>query len=209
MSAVRWRIPITGGAGNNNIQWQILVGVAWTDIDGETGVTYTTGPLPEDTYSYRATITQDAGCFVVSDTAVITVVADPTVDVVASSTQLCGGGNATLTANVTGGTGTTFYQWQENTGVGGWNDIDGETSMVLNLTGLAVGVYNYRVNISQDAGCEVQSTNTTITVVDQPTVSISTDDQFICDGGTATFNSNITGGTGTPTFQWEEFASQR
>ena len=195
----------SGGSGSNNYQWQMLNGSVWDDIVGADSAMYTTGPLSTATYSYRLQVTQNEGCETVSATLNITVVADPTVLVTISDNQICEGGNVVLTGIVSGGTGNASYQWQENTGISGWQDIVGEVDSFYTASALPIGSFTYRLNVIQDAGCEVLSSIIPVEVVAQPTLSITVDDNEICEGGTVTIDAAITGGTGSTHVQWQEF----
>ncbi|HJW29481.1 MAG TPA: hypothetical protein VJ508_09525, partial [Saprospiraceae bacterium] len=183
-------------------QWQQLVGSTWNNV-GSNQSTYSTGALLTGSYTYRVIVTSSATCSVVSANSVITVVADPTVSVSANPLSICIGGTSTLTATVSGGTGPTTYQWQFNN-AGTWTNVGTNqntyTTPVLNTT----GTYSYRLLITQDAGCAVQSADVNISVVADPTVSVSANNPSICVGGTSTLTATVTGGTGTITYQWQE-----
>ncbi|HJW28044.1 MAG TPA: hypothetical protein VJ508_02215, partial [Saprospiraceae bacterium] len=165
-------------------QWQQLVGSTWTNV-GTNQSTYSTGALLAGSYTYRVIVTSSSTCSVVSANSVVTVVADPTVSVSANPLSICVGGTSTLTATVSGGTGPTTYQWQFNN-AGTWTNVGTNqntyTTPVLSTT----GTYTYRVLITQDAGCAVQSADVNISVVADPTVSVSANNPSICVGGTST-----------------------
>ena len=194
---------VTGGTGTTSYQWQFDNSGTWQNIGGANSNTYNVDLVSPGTYSYRLSVTQDAGCNTISNEITITVVADPTVSVAVDDTDICDGGSATLTATVAGGAGTTNYQWQEETSPGVWNNISGATAAIFNTPALAPGTYNYQVVVTQDAGCEVTSSPVTVVVVPDPVVSVSADDQTICEGGTVTISSTVTGGTGTTNYQWQ------
>ena len=193
---------VSGGSGNTSYQWQINNSGTWTDIPGATASVYGTATLTTGTYEYRLTVQQDAGCVAISNPLTITVVADPVVTVSADDLTICNGGSSTLTATVTGGTGTTQYQWQEYSG-GAWGDITGATAIAYTTPNLTTGTYQYRLIVTQDAGCSTISATSTITVVDDPTVTIDVSNTTICEGGTSTLTANVSGGTGTNAFQWQ------
>jgi hypothetical protein len=127
------RITSGGGTNGNSYQWQDSIpGGSWTDIAGAIQDTFVTPTLNTGTYYYRANITQSGGCFVVSTAAVVNVVDDPTVTVTVDDDQICDGGSAELTANVTGGVGASSFQWQQYDELFGWQNMLGEDNMVLN-----------------------------------------------------------------------------
>jgi hypothetical protein len=84
-----------------------------------------------------------------SSTLVITVATPPTVTVSAVNNPICAGGNlAQLLSTVSGGSGTTTYQWQyNNVPAGGWQN--GSTSANWTVSNLPAGTHEYRVIVTQ------------------------------------------------------------
>ncbi|WP_342750999.1 hypothetical protein OH491_09465 [Termitidicoccus mucosus] len=84
-----------------------------------------------------------------------------------------------ITLSVTAtGTPAPSLQWQISTDSGGtWNDISGETSATLDLTGLTFSDTGkqYRVKLNNGVGGDIFSTATTLTVNTgpQPALSVS------------------------------------
>ena len=71
-------------------KWQLLHPTfGWLTIQGAVGQTFQTLPLDVGTHLYRVLISQDEGCLATSDTAVITVVQDPTVLITADDIDIC------------------------------------------------------------------------------------------------------------------------
>ncbi|MEI6766445.1 MAG: T9SS type A sorting domain-containing protein [Bacteroidota bacterium] len=66
-----------------------------------------------------------------------------------------------------------------------------------------VGYADASINTTTAGGCASSSrTSVSVTITTDPVVTI-TGTTTICEGGTATYTvSNVTGGTGTPTYQW-------
>lgn len=200
---VTFTAMVNGGAGTSHYQWQQLISGTWTNVGADQN-TYTTVPLTNTTtYQFRVIVTQNSGCSTTSTPSSVTVVGDPTVNVQAAEDQICDGGMAMLTAVVSGGTGTSNYQWQQLIG-GIWTNV-GSNQSTHTSGALATGTHFFRVIVTQDAGCLVQSANTIITVFDDPDVDVNADDLEICAGGTATFTATVTGGAGTPHYQWQFF----
>ena len=193
---------VTGGTGTSVFQWQSFNGTIWSNV-GTNQNTYTTPALTVGTYTYRVLVSQASGCNAVSADQVVSVVADPTVTVAIAESTICSGGTTLLTATVSGGTGTTVYQWQFNTSGSTWANVgtnqDNYTTPVLTTA----GTYTYRVLITQASGCSAQSANAVVNVVADPTVNITASSLNICDGGTTTFTAVVSGGTGTPLYQWQ------
>ena len=146
------------------------------DVAGASNAVYVTSTLSVDTYDYRVVVTQDAGCEVTSDPITITVVGDPTVSVVADDLDICAGGTINLTATVTGGTGTNNYQWQFYN-AGTWENINGAMASIYSTVLIDANTYRYRVIVTQDAGCSIVGSATVITVVEDPDVTITADEE--------------------------------
>jgi hypothetical protein len=194
---------VVGGAGGNNYQWQQYSSGSWSNILGANQAEYITEILNEGSYLYRVQVSQDAGCQAVSNGITITVNGDPEVFDSADDTEICEGGNTTLHSEVTGGAGGNTYQWQEFI-EGFWVDIFGADQADYITDALSSGSYTYRVVVVQDAGCQGVSDGITIIVNEDPAVFDSADDTEICEGGTTTLQSEVIGGAGGNTYQWQE-----
>ena len=129
---------ITGGIGTTTLQWQEFSGGSWQVIVGATSANYNTGILTIGNYDYRIIVTQGDGCSVTSATSSITVASDPVVSISTSTNELCEGASALITANVTGGAGTSTYVWEINPGTG-WEIIAGATTSAYATAGLPAG----------------------------------------------------------------------
>src|SRR5690606_9994573 len=157
------------------------------------------------THQFRVIVTQNSGCSATSTSFVITAVADPSVTVAAAQSTICDGGMAMLTATVSGGTGASNFQWQQLIS-GTWTNV-GSNQATYTSGALTTGTYTYRVVVTQNAGCEVASANAVITVVTDPTVSVTANDNTICDGGTAILTATVSGGAGSASYQWQQLVS--
>ena len=93
---------------------------------------------------------------------------------------------------MTGGSGSSNYQWQFNNS-GTWEDINLATSSVYTTALLNSGVYQYRVEVIQDAGCQKMSDPFSITVLVDPVITVAADDLVICSGGSINLTSTLTG----------------
>ncbi len=193
---------VSGGTGTPVYQWQLFNGTTW-DIVGVNQNTFTTPALAIGTYTYRVQVTQNTGCSVTSANQILTVVADPTVTVAISESTICSGGTALLTASISGGTGTPSYQWQFNTTGTTWTNVGSNQNTYTTPILTTPGNYRYRVLITQATGCSAQSANADVTVVADPTVNVTSTATSICDGGTTTFTAAVSGGAGTPVYQWQ------
>ncbi|MCP4121246.1 MAG: hypothetical protein GY751_05795, partial [Bacteroidetes bacterium] len=197
----------SGGTGCS-YQWQraTSTGGPWSNV-GTNSSSYNTGSL-SSTFVYRVKRNcTGASCGdPISNTQTVTVVADPSVSISGGAT-ICTGGNRTLTATTSGGTGTCTFQWQRATSSGGpWTNV-GSNSSTYN-TGTLTSTFVYRVvRNCNGSGCNDPVSNTqTVTVVPDPSVSIS-GGGAICTGGNRTLTASTSGGTGTCTFQWQRATS--
>jgi hypothetical protein len=163
-------------------------------------------------YTYAVKVTQPvSGCESEVYTAeqTVTVYANPTVEVeVAGSPVVCEGGQVTLTANVVGGTADTEYQWYKDNVA-----MEGETNNTLTIADLTAREtsYNFFVEIKQGkTGCNNKSNVVEVTIVKAPVVTIASNYDAICEGGTATLTATIEGGVagvnglGTYNYYWKQ-----
>jgi hypothetical protein len=162
-------------------------------------------------FYYYAVITLDgSGCGnVTSELGQVKVVADPTVTITPTTQTICQ--NTTpenLEVVVTGGEGTSNYQWYK---VGTPNDIAvGTNSSSFTPPTNVVGTTNYYCVVTQTgSGCQVNSAVSTVIVVPAP--SISTQPlaaQTVCiDGAPTTLTVAYENGTGPANYQWYQVAT--
>ncbi len=81
---------------------------SWSGLPGETGTSITVSPL--STTNYTVTVTDQCG-FTSSASTNITMTGYVPVSVSVADAQICNGGDAEVSAIVTGGAGTIIYQW--------------------------------------------------------------------------------------------------
>lgn len=195
---------IIGGAGISLYQWQTFVDEAWVDIVGANGPDLITETLSEGEYAYQLIVTQDSGCYTVSEPVLISVVADPTVEIFAS-TYVCEGSDFYITSVVSGGEGPTTYQWQkyDNSPGDGWvnseiAEYDADLSWIDAENGsLPVGEHIFRLQIYQDSGCEATSEPITITIIEPiSSIVLTAEGDTFCNGvgptSTIVLNADVT-----------------
>jgi methyl coenzyme M reductase gamma subunit len=123
-----------------------------------------------------------------------TVVADPTwATNTISPTTICAGGQVTFSATVSGGSGGTV-SWIRSTTSGGAG-----STVTSPYTEATAGTFYYRPRYTGTvSGCNlVDGTETTITVVADPTWATNTiSPTTICAGGQVTFSATVSGGSG-------------
>ncbi len=195
----------TGGTPSLTYQWESsLDGTTWTPVSGATNSTYTSGSLVTTT-RYRVVVSATGnGCgSITTNPAIITVVSQHTASITANQ-SICNGGTATLTATVSGGTGTTSYFWQNSPDGSTWNNISGATSVSYTTPALSVTTH-YRVNVTRaGVNCgNVNSPASIVTVVNDPAISTHPQSATICSGATSTLTVTGSGGTPSLTYQWQ------
>ncbi|MEX2589736.1 MAG: hypothetical protein WD334_05975, partial [Chitinophagales bacterium] len=155
----------------------------------------------------RAVIDND-GCIAYSSPVTHYIYDDPTVTVSGNDHSVCLGHTGSFTANGSGGIGATeSYQWIRR--VNGGSVVNLGTSATQNITFNSTGTWEIAVFYEKSGeGCDgIVSPTRTITVVGDPAelsdAVFST--SSICTGGNTSVNSELTGGTGTETPDWQYF----
>jgi uncharacterized repeat protein (TIGR01451 family) len=139
--------------------------------------------------TYSVTVTGANGCEDTDEIVITQDIAAPAVAIGASVTELtCAVPTATLTANVTGGTGPFTYAW--STG-------ESSESIVVDASG------TYSVTVTGANGCEDGDEITITQDIAAPSVEIgATATELTCAVPTATLTAAVTGGTGPFTYAW-------
>ncbi|MBN2275401.1 MAG: hypothetical protein JXK95_13790, partial [Bacteroidales bacterium] len=166
----------TGGSGTYNYQWQSSPdGSAWSDISGQTAVTFNPPAITATTH-YRVMVdpagSPDCGGPTAStNTIVLTILPEFNPGDITGETNAsyCTNYNpATMTANPTGGSGTYNCQWQSSPDGSSWSDIAGATSVTYDPPAITATSY-YRVMVdpsgSPDCGSATASTNTIVLTI--------------------------------------------
>jgi hypothetical protein len=225
--------PASGGSGTFNYQWYYQDGtpacptgtsaVGWTSIAGATSSNYNppSGLLATRTYAVMVDPTGSPDCGVstwASSCRVVTVVADPTLSAPTASTTICAGGSVNLTSTLANGTGTMTPVWEySSTGdPGTWATVSNNVPVGASYTNqgtatitiggiTAAGTHYFRRSLTNTAtGCDAISATAAIVVNADFSVSApSYTNATICRNGSTAVSATVSGGTGTPTLQWE------
>jgi gliding motility-associated-like protein len=205
----------TGGNGTISYQWYI------NSINSATGGTTIAGaiqsnhqPIENTTgtyYYYCIASFSNLTCLpITSNVSTLIVVDDPTISANPISSQtICIGGSLTaLSTTLSGGTGSTSYQWYVNTleTTTGGTAITGATSSSYNVpvpanSGL---YYYYLIGSKSGNGCTpATSSLSTIEVLPDPTLAINLTQQTICIGGSfQPLEVTVTNPVGASSYQW-------
>lgn len=145
---------------------------------------------PSATTTYTVTWNSGTGC-IGTGTVTVTIGTPPVIDIASSSSTICNGTSATLTASgATGGTYTWSPAFGLNTTTG--NEVISSTTVTRTYTVTWTG-----------GGCSATATEI-ITVQNTPIISISPTTATICAGNSA--NLTVSGATGG-TYTWSPAAS--
>jgi hypothetical protein len=180
-------------------------------IAGATSATFAPAAInTAGSYYYygEATLTGSGCGAATSASAEVVVIADPTITTQPLTTQtVCQNGLSNpLTVTVTGGTGTTTYQWFTNpinSNIGGFPS--GNAATLTPITAVVGTAYVYCVINTTGSGCS-SSTSTTAEVIVVPVPTVTTqplNTQTVClNGATTPLSFVYSNGTGTATYQW-------
>jgi large repetitive protein len=198
---------VDAGTGTCEIHWQSsLNGTLWFDIVGERAVTYTTPELLQSTYYRALRICDAAGCdTATSNTQLIQVVPDPQITTNPVGFSECLGGNIPLLVTATGGTPALLYQWQISTDSLVFTDIPSANLFNFTPNSSAVGTRFYRVIVSATGnGCGTDTSKIVkVIIVDDPIVTLISNDYFVCKSDSVKVFGTVVGGTGTAIYQWQ------
>jgi hypothetical protein len=202
----------SGGLGTISYSWEYsLNNSSFTAISSTNSATYTPSNLTQTTY-YRRKATNNCGS-AYSNTVTITVADSEVAGTIAANQTICKNTSpATLTNSSypSGGKGTWSYQWQSSlTGTGGWSDVSGQTSAILNPGTMTVDKYFRRAELNT---CKTLFSNIIfIDVANDVSGGEIADNQDICyNYAPAQFTNETSpsGGKGTWNYVWKKAASQ-
>src|SRR5688572_2529815 len=191
------------GSPDIHYQWQQNTGPGTWIIVGTDLSTYNTGALTATTV-YRVFVNADeSGCEdVYSSEVTVTVIPDISITAQPLGGSICVGGNFNLSVTASGSP-DIHYQWEQNTGPGTWIQVG--TDLSTYNTGALSTTTIYRVFVNADeSGCEdVYSSEVTVTVTPDISISAQPVGGSICEGGN--FNLSVTA-SGSPDihYQWEQ-----
>ena len=183
----------SGGTGPYTYSWSATPGVAISP--NATTAQPVFGPFNQNT-SITLTVTDSKGCTATS-TAAVTFAACPLAVVAAISVGtdvICAGGSTTLSATVTGSSGTVMYQWQQTD-----TNIPGATATTFQTS--AGG--NYRLRVTDGRGCTAFSNVIVVSLSSLSATAVASSD-VICAGGSVTLTANPVGNNGATTYQWQK-----
>ena len=188
-------------------QWFKIVNGYSTAINGATEAQYSTSDfLLGNSYDYYVVVTSTfSGCSVVSTSVPANVVAAPTV-VIQGANTVCEGGDLTLNAFVTGGVeGAAYtYTWEWTGGSNSGSATTNVSTFVPTVPANdAAAPYYFTVTISRadNTGCTATSAAHEVNVTPVPTVTVTADNNFVCQNGEVTFTAHVSP-VGSYNYSW-------
>ena len=187
------------GVLNNDVlsyQWYRVSNGSAAAIYGANAAQYETSELLlGDSYEYYVVVSSTiSGCSVVSNSVPASVVAAPTVAIQGANT-VCEGGDLTLNAFVNGGVDGAAYTYTWNwTGAANGSATTANPTFVPTVAANdAATPYYFTVTISRNdnTGCTATSAAHEVNVLAVPTVSITADNNYICQNGEVTFTAHV------------------
>ena len=202
------------GQGGLLYQWQVSTdNTTFTDITGETGLTYNPPILtPSITRYYRRVTTNilnSIACSAFSNTLTV-FVNSVTASTISSNQTICSGDDPasfTITTPASAN-GTISYQWQQSTtsSSSGYTTISGATTATFDPGVIANNTY-YQVVVTSllnSKNCTATSNPLSITINTLNVGTLSAN-QTICNGGNPTAFTVVTAATsaGSISYQWQ------
>lgn len=171
----------TGGTGPYEYLWT---------PGGATTSSIVVSPSSTTTYTVQVT---DANDCVDSDAAEVVVYDNPELTISPNNPEFCEGGNIQLSANVSGGTPDFSYTWTPATGL--------SCTDCPNPVANPASTQTYTLTVEDDNGCTDQET-VTVTVNDNPELSLVSKTDEICGQGNGSITVTATGGDGDYSYAW-------
>ncbi len=179
-------------------QWRLFN----ADIAGATGDFYTdTYPDTDNPYIFTVVVTNPNGCTTESAPFYQYVNTAPVVEVTATETEICEGGEVTMVAHLGDyNSPNLVYQWYTVDG-GVETPIHGASEISLTIIPTTTTTYRVRV-IQTISACEAYG-DVTINVAEDPEITVEIDESVICEGGEVTLTATVTGGVaGGEVYKW-------
>lgn len=189
---------VSSGTGTPSYQWQTSSDdVNFSDIGGAVSSTYTTPTVSTTTYYRVIYSTAGSGCgSAVSNSVAVDIVPAIANNVIPAYQKFCQGGDAGLIVggNVTGGTGSYTYAWQQSSNNGvTWTAATGTNNLADYDPPFTSNTILYR-RIVTSGVCSDVSNSSQILVLPLPQVNNVTSTNVLCFGGN-TGSITVTGST--------------
>ncbi|WP_262713708.1 SdrD B-like domain-containing protein, partial [Neolewinella aurantiaca] len=181
-------ISYVDNPNRTGIKFSIDGGVSYPYSTSDNQGSYTISNLSDGTYDVFVIWGAD-DCPVDAEDATLVDENGPSVTA-SSNASICIGGSVDLSASVTGGNGNITYSWNQGAGAGAM------------VTVTPTSTTTYTVTATDANGCS-SADQVTVTVVPDAEVTITSNGTDICEGGTITFESEVSGGLDCRDVRWQ------
>ncbi|WMT49953.1 MAG: PKD domain-containing protein [Thermoplasmatales archaeon] len=182
---------VSGGTTPYSYQWYEDSNA----VSGATSSTYSPGTYSASgTYNYYVEITDAAGYSVDSNTITETVNSGPTVSASSNVSSADVNYPIEFSASPSGGTSPYSYSWT-------LSGTQVSTSQDFSYTFTTAGSYTMEATVTDSVG-ETYSASVTVTINNNPSVSITSSQNPTDAGNSVTFTASETGGTGAISYAW-------
>ena len=200
----------TSGTGTITYQWYSSVdAVNFTALTDSTNNQLSPNTSAEGTMYYQVLATASGvGCgTAVSDTAVVQVLPEYSVNLTVDNELVCIDGSVEFIAQTGSGIGSNTYRWFVSANATGpFTLISGAADTAYSPSTGSPGIRYFQVEAtSSSASCGMDTSGVvSLEVLPEFSVDVSPDNSTICLGGTVTISADTSNGTGTVTYQWYE-----
>lgn len=206
-SGANTTLTVSATGSGLTYQWQISTdgGASFSNISGATAASYTISNADASLNGNRYRVLVSSSCSataVVSDPAIVTVLAGATVNTQPSNLTVCSGTTANFSASASGT--SLSYQWQVSTDGGTtFTNISGETASTYTINNTSTSLNNnrYRLVITSNPCGSVTTNAATLLVVNPASITTQPASLSLCENGNATL-SVTTSGTNL-SYQWQ------
>lgn len=199
-------VTSTGGAGGYTYNWSSSCAGTFSNSTVSSTTFTPTVVNVATTCNITCLVKDYCGTRLGFETVTITITPPPPIvsSVMTDATAVCTGGSANLSVTVSGGAGTTTYQWQSSPDNSTWSNINGANTANYTTTILTANTYFQVLVMQTGCNCTVTSNSALVSVVPIPSISIVATSSNICTGESISLTSTPAGGTGTCTTQWQK-----
>jgi parallel beta-helix repeat protein len=184
---------VSGGTPPYSYQW-FLNGTA---VSGATSTTGKFTPASAGSYTVYLNVTDSANATAISNNAIVTVNMPLSTSMAPNSATVDMGQSQNFTSSVSGGTSPFTYQWYLN-----GSAVQGATAFTWTFSPNSTGFYNVYLNVTDSVGYVAGSNVASITINPQLSVNVLPNLVVMDVGQSQTFNSTVSGGTGSYSYQW-------
>ncbi len=198
-------LPSGYNIANYTVQWQSTCGGSFSPSATQANTTFIPPSVSTASNCLITAIVTDSCGRVFFEVKTTVICENVSVSISANNATVCVGGSVLLTSTLTNGSAGISYQWQSSPDALTWSNISGATATTYAPSTADLSSLRYRVLIIKSGSIcgNATSNNLTLTVVADPSVSISIPPAIVCIGANVTLTATPTVGLGTCGIQWQ------